>query len=158
MRYGWTGGVMLALAVLAGCAQAPTQEPMQERTMTAIQAIEEASRVNGTGVSGRIAFEVKAVGTNGEDHFLNSELDYRNPRSLNVRMSPQVREQLEARLGGKLDKVLVGRRVLVTGTAARVRIHLLSTTMPNSKEVQLGDRFYYQTHVHVKQADQIQLM
>ena len=147
MRYGWGVGGVLALAVLAGCAQAPTQD----RTMTAGEAVEAASRVNQRGVRGKFVFEVRAVGTNGQDSFINSELDYRDPRSLNVRLSPRVRDQLEARLGGKLDQVLVGRRVLVTGKAARVRVDLSQGATPIGK-------FYYQTHVHITAADQLTLI
>ena len=154
MRYGWMGGVVLAVAVVAGCAQAPARE----HTMTALEAIEAASRVNGTGVNGRFVFEVKAVGTNGSDIFLNSERDYRDPRSLNVRMNPGVRDQLEARLGGKLDQVLIGRQVRVRGTAERVRIDIVSGPTPTGKQFQVGSRHYYQTHVHVKQADQVELI
>jgi hypothetical protein len=165
MRCGLTGGVVLALAVLAGCAQAPQgaqagQEAQEAQvpTMTPAEALARAAKVNGRGVQGRFAFEVKAVGTNGDDYFIHSERDYRDARSLNVRLSPRVREQLEARLGGKLGEVLVGRRIVVRGAAKRVRINLVHAVGPSGALGHLTGMFYYQTHVTVKEAGQIELI
>ena len=150
MRYGWMGGMALAVAVLAGCAQ-QGQEAEQKRPMTPIEAVEQAKAWAPKGVRGKFAFEVKAVGSNGHDSFINSEPDYRDPRCLTLRVSPRVREQLEARFQGKLDQVLVGRQVLVRGLASQVRIDYMENGQRTGK-------FYYQTHVEIAQDDQITII
>lgn len=148
MRHGGMGSVALAVGMLAGCAQLPGGPDNQAPLMTPVEAVDQANKWPREGVRGRFAFEVKAVGTNGEDTFVNSEPDYRDPRCLTLRMAPWLRKQLEVRLNGKLEQVLVGRRLLVHGIARRVRIDLLENGLTTGK-------FYYQTHVHIFKDEQI---
>ena len=156
MRDDWKAGmgrtlVLLALAAMAGCAQLPGSPEAQQAPMTAVEAVEQASKWAPQGVNGRFAFEVKGLGTNGTDSFIHSEPDYRNPRCLTLRVTPQVRAQLEARFKGKLDQVLVGRRVLVRGSAERVRIAF-------TENGRATGQYYYQTHVPVTRDEQITLL
>ncbi|MGX4643371.1 hypothetical protein [Massilia sp. SYSU DXS3249] len=161
MHNGWTKGLVLVLAMLA--AQG-VQAQEEQRPLTPAEAAEKASRVNSRGFKGTFTFEVKGVGSNGEDSFILSEPDYRDPRCLTLRVTPQVREQLEARFGGKLDQVLAGRQIVVSGAAVRVRMEQVAQKVtgslgePSRGQEQTTGQFYFQTHIKVTQADQIALI
>ena len=151
MRDGWVGSVVLGVALLAGCAHAPGAPEGQKRPMTPVEAVEQAAKWAPEGVRGEFAFEVKSVGSDGKDSFIHSEPDYRDPRCLTLRVAPRVRAQLEARFGGKLEQVLVGRKLLARGTASQVRIDWVTDSRPTG-------RFYYQTHVNIAHDTQITLI
>ncbi len=80
--------------------------------------------------------------------FLNSEVDYRDQRNLTVAVAPTAVAALQARLGGDPRVALKGRDIVVTGSAMRIRIVFSANGQPT-------DKYYYQTHVRVSDADQI---
>lgn len=161
MRHGWMGAMVLVLAALAGHAGATGTGQDEARPLTPAEAAEKASRVNSRGFKGKFAFEVKGVGTNGEDSFILSEQDYRSPACLTLRVSPSARAQLETRLGGKLEEVLVGRQVIVSGAAVKVRMDVTAQKAtgtlgePARGQAYTTGDFYYQTHIKVTEADQL---
>lgn len=169
MRCGWAGKLVLALALLAANmthASADADDPAAQEEpapMTPAEAAEKASRVNARGFQGKFIFEVKAVGTDGEDTFINSEPDFRDPRSLVLRVGSRVRGPLETRLGGKLEQ-LVGHRIIVSGAAVRVRMEVVEVKPtgalgePARGDKQTTGEYYHQTHVKIMQPDQIVLL
>jgi len=101
-------------------------------------------------VPGRFLLLVKASDRAGTKVYLNSEKDYRDQRSLNIVIQPGVARALKERYGEDPDRFFVGKQIMVTGAAKRVRILFVSHGV-------VTDKYYYQTHVVVSRADQIQL-
>lgn len=81
---------------------------------------------------------------------LNSETDYHDQRNLTITVLPAAEAGLAARLGKPPIEAMVGRDIVVTGRARRVRIVFFDDGKPT-------DNDYYQTHVVVSDADQIAL-
>ena len=102
------------------------------------------------GVSGVFALTVQAAARPGP-LYLNSERDYRDQRDLTIVVLPAAAKALAERLHGEPERVLRGRRILVAGWARRVRIDFIADGRPSGK-------YYYQTHVVVTDAAQIQLL
>ena len=96
------------------------------------------------------ALTVKGTGRTDKVH-LNSETDYRDPRNLSIAVLPAAAAQLEEILGSPPEIALRGKRILVSGTARRTRIDFVVDDKPTGK-------YYYQTHVRVTDASQIQIL
>jgi hypothetical protein len=102
------------------------------------------------GVRGVFALQVQGTGTQDGFAYLNSEIDYRDQRSLTIAITSSAAQQLEAKLGAPAIVALKGKRILVKGTATRTRIDFTTGGKPTGK-------YYYQTHVRVADPEQIQL-
>lgn len=101
-------------------------------------------------VPGRFLLLVKASDRAGDKVYLNSEKDYRDQRSLNIIIQPGAARALKARHGEDPDRFFLGKQIAVTGEAERVRILFVSHGAVTGK-------YYYQTHVVVRGADQIEI-
>ena len=146
----------LLVALATGCASSsPTSK--SSRWIDPSQAVQLAAASPRAGVTGVFAMTVKATGktsrvpTSPVMLHLNSELDYRDQRNLSIAVAPAAAEELAARLGSPPETALKGKQILVTGTARRTRIVFISEGKPT-------DNYYYQTHVAVTTASQIQVL
>ena len=92
---------------------------------------------------------VRATGRAGGILYLNSEADYRDQRALTIAVLPSAQAALRVRYGPEPDAYLRGRAIRVRGRARRVRSNFMDDGQPTGK-------YYYQTHVRVTDADQIQ--
>ena len=146
-RHGWLLAALLAS--LAGCATDPRITP-GARWIDPSQAVQLAAAAAPRGVSGVFALTVQATARPGP-LYLNSERDYRDPRNLTAVVLPEAAAALAQRLHGEPERELRGRRILVAGQARRVRIDFVVDGRPSGK-------YYYQTHVVVSDAAQIQLL
>lgn len=148
--------LILALlsAVLSGCAAAPSPGARGDAAVAApftpMQAVMMAAEAAPKGVDGVFELEVRGSGRDRFASYLNSEADYRDQRNLTIALSPAATQGLRGRLGADPVDALRGRRILVTGTARRVRVDFLGNGVPTGK-------YYYQTHVVVDDAAQIEL-
>lgn len=110
------------------------------------------------GVEGTFLLSVKASGADKKrrEMYLNSELDYRDQRNLTIEIEQSAVPGLEAKYGKDLQSFFIGKQVLVTGVARRVTI---SFGQPRVSAVngRLRNKYYYQTHVRVVNAEQIVL-
>jgi len=93
---------------------------------------------------------VKATGKTDRVH-LNSERDYRDQRNLSIAIEADAAAALAAILGAPPERALKGKQILVAGTARRAKIVFFAEGRPT-------DKYYYQTHVVVTKASQIQLL
>lgn len=100
-------------------------------------------------VPGVFVLNVQATGRSKGDLFLNSETDYRDPRNLSVRILPTAQAELRKKYGDDVESALNGKSVAVMGWAAQTKILFTANGVDTGK-------FYYQTHVTVHSADQIQ--
>jgi hypothetical protein len=106
---------------------------------------------NPGGVYVQVVMDVQSTGTDETGMvFLNSEPDYRSLKSLNVALSPEVVKKLI--LERKIDPIqgFLHHTILATGIAKRVQI-----TITNGP---YAGRFYFQTHLEVTDANDIQLL
>lgn len=145
--------VSLTFALLAGCASTPTAPRAADSEMSWIsprQAVFMAADAAPDGVDGTFALHVQATGTQGGRTYLNSELDYRDQRNLTVAITPEAARQLTQRLGEHPRVALKGKDILVRGAAVRTRIAFFANG-------RVTDKYYFQTHVNVTDADQITL-
>lgn len=140
--------VLLGILLMAGCMSGPPAD--QARWLQPPQAIQLAADAAPRSVAGMFSMRVSTIGESGGAVYLNSETDYRDQRNLTVALSPGAARQLEQRLGAPLARALDRQRILVRGSARRVRIDFMAGDEPSGK-------YYYQTHVRVSDAAQIQL-
>lgn len=143
--------VLLALAFFAGCASTPTAPHAADSETSWIsprQAVLMAADAAPGGVDGTFALHVQATGTQSGRTYLNSELDYRDQRNLTVAITPEAARQLTQRLGEHPLVALKGKDILVRGAAVRTTIWFFANG-------RVTDKYYFQTHVNVTDADQI---
>lgn len=141
--------VMAGLLVLLGIVPVQAQETTP--TYGPRDAIFLAADAAPRSLPGRFLLLVKASDRSGEKVYLNSEKDYRDQRSLNIIIQPNAARDLQMRHGQAPDRFFVGKQILVTGEAERAKIWFASANGV------VSDKYYYQTHVVVRSADQIQI-
>lgn len=138
--------VIAALVVLvSACSTVPSDSNGWIEPLDAIRA---ANDDPSYGVRGHFVLTVKAMGSQGDWTYLNSENDYRDQRCLTIRMRTSMVPQLEQRLGVGLQEIK-GRRIVVLGVARRTRIAFIANDRPT-------DKYYYQTHVQADSPTQIE--
>lgn len=148
----WKIASVVLAALLAGCASSPGMERAASSDwIEPGQAVLGAAAAPREGVTGMFVMTVKATGRADEMMYLNSEEDYRDPRNLSIEVTPDAAAQLERGFGAQPSGALKGKRILVSGTARRTRIDFFVGNRPTGK-------YYYQTHVRVEQASQIQIL
>lgn len=139
-----TGFAWPVLKALRDTQRGPLFSPVQTVLLAAEQAPEwlpgvYALKVQGGGQGrGREAGQV----------FLNSESDYRDPRSVTVRFTPEAADAYRRKHGSAPDIVLRGKWILVYGYARQARIDFTQAGMPTGK-------YYFQTHIVVTDPDQV---
>jgi hypothetical protein len=101
-------------------------------------------------VPGAFALHVQAAGRANGNVYLNSELDYRDQRNLSIALQPLAIADLEKRFGQPPDQFFIGKDIVVGGAARRVKIFFVADGSPT-------DKYYYQTHVVVYDANQIRI-
>lgn len=135
----------IAALLASGCTTSPA--------ITPDTAIARAAAAPG-GIAIVVRLTVKnanaGVGSETGGFYLNSETDYRDPRSLNVIVSARAAEEFAA--AGVTDPraFFVGREILVHGIVRRVRIDDLDI---NGRP---DGRHYFQTQIPVSSARQIE--
>lgn len=139
---------VLACAGLAACGHARLSDGRWIDSAMAVQLAAAAGPARG--VDGVFALNVRAVGADDGRVFLNSQPDYRDPRNLSVVILPSAQPALRERFGPDLGKALKGQPLLVRGSARLTRIDFSSGGQPSGK-------YYYQTHVRVADAAQLQV-
>lgn len=148
MTQGKAAVVFLALVFVAGCTSVPLVTT--QSWIDPGQAVLRAAGSPRLGVTGVFALTGRGTGRTNNIH-LNSEVDYRDPRNLSISVTREAAAQLEEALGAPPEVALRGRRILVSGTARRTRIDFMIDGKPSGK-------YYYQTHVRVTDASQLQLL
>lgn len=121
------------------------------RLFRPVGAIATAAAAAPRSVRGVFALSVRRTDFVGKVLFLNSEADYRDQRSLAIQVLPAAVIQLRARYGRDIEHQLSGKSIRVLGSARRVRIDFTIDGRPSGK-------YYYQTHVPVGDAAQIELL
>jgi len=141
---------MIVCAALLGCgAPAASSDPSQP--ITPIQAILAAASAAPNVVKGVFVLEVRATGRQDGNIYLNSELDYRDQRNLTIAIFPDAAPELRRKFSNDVDVALKGKRIRVSGVAQRVKIGFFENG-------EFTGKYYYQTHVDVTAANQIEVL
>jgi len=117
-----------------------------------MQAIEKAAEAAPKGIKGFFELHVKATGKPHGVVFLNSELDYRDPRNISIAIHPKVIKPFKKKYGSIPDNYLKNKKIIVYGEARRVKISFGCNGEKNENE------YYYQTHVRVGSLSQIHIV
>ena len=146
--------VLIALIlVLTGCSS--TQHSKQHISNPAysdtMEIIRSAAEAAPDGVEGEYILNIKATGSQGPFVYLNTELDYRDQRSVSVSIHPSVIPQFEAKYGSHPQQFFLNKSISVTGQAKRITISFNSQGKPTGK-------YYYQTHIRVMDISQIKVL
>jgi hypothetical protein len=139
-------GVLALVALVTSV----TMRAGAEDYITPSQAIEKAAAAAPQGVSGTFAMSVRGSGEAQGNIFLNSESDYHDRSNLTVVISPFVRAALTKKYGAPPESYFLGKRILVTGEAKRTTIWLYAHGLQTSD-------YYYQTHIVLTDASQVQI-
>lgn len=115
-----------------------------------MQAVFLAAEAAPNGVPGTFRLRIQSAGRQEGNIYLDSEKDYRDQRNLCIAVFPDAAKKFRAEYGEDPDKILVGKLILVKGQARREKIIFTFNGMET-------DKYYYQTHVVVNSADQIQI-
>lgn len=118
------------------------------RATTPMQAIEYSEMLKSAGFDGVFKFEIKAANIHNNYLYINSEEDYRDRRCLTVRIKPELVSEFTNRYGENVSEALVGRSLMVKGTARRQVIRAIG---PDHKPTFP----YYQTHIVVEDLTQL---
>ncbi|WP_394779540.1 hypothetical protein [Undibacterium sp.] len=138
-------------ACLLAAAVVPVHASVDEAPGPA-RAIALAQKAAPAPVKGVFEMDIKAVGHDRGQIYLNSEDDYRSKDNLSIHLLPSAEAELKRTLAvADLDETLKGRRIRVDGKVRQVKIWFLENGVKT-------DRFYYQTHVLVRDADQIRFI
>ncbi|WP_369040195.1 hypothetical protein [Stenotrophomonas maltophilia] len=139
--------LLVPLLLTTGCAHRLVAAP-PPGYIGSEEAVRAAQDDPARGISGTFALAVQAVGSDKGRIYLNSERDYRHPLNITLNLDAALRPALETALGLKLEH-LQNRRLLVRGTARRVRIDFITASgQPSGK-------YYYQTQVSVSDPRQV---
>ena len=140
---------LLSLSLVA-CTSTPVKES-PVKTISPVQAIMSAAETAPHGVSGVFEMHIKSTGRQRGVIYLNSETDYRDQRCLTLAIHPTVVPGFVQKYGEDPDIYLKNKMVHVSGEAQRVKIWFNS----NGKRT---EKYYYQTHVLVKNESQIEVL
>lgn len=129
----------------------------QSATMTPEQGIAAAAANPDRGVEGAFEFVVQSVGETkakqGTIIYLNSDTSYRSSENISAMIMPLTAKSLAEKLGGSVKEKIVGKRVVVTGTAKQTRIDFRDED--TNKPV---GQYYFQTRISVKGPDQVKIL
>lgn len=147
--------MIVADACYAGFAKPvlkATRDARRGPTFSPVETVMLASEVAPDWLPGVFVLKVQGSGRGrGKEAgqiFLNSEADYRDPRSVTVRFTPKAAAAFRAIHGTDPDTELSGKFVLVYGYARQERIDFVNSGVPSGK-------YYFQTHIVVTDPDQI---
>lgn len=141
------------ILVLTGCSS--TQPAQQQTTQSGysdtMEIIRSAAESAPNGVKGEYVLNIKAAGNQGPFVYLNTELDYRDPRAVTVAIHPSIVPEFVAKYGREPQEYFINKSISVTGQAKQIRINFMSQGRPSGK-------YYYQTHIRVTDISQIKVL
>lgn len=138
--------VLVLIFLLAGCTATTSHTtPTFSDTMEIIKVAADSAP---HGVPGQYTLQIVATGSQGQYVYLNTEKDYRDQRSVTVALHPNLITQLTAKYGVPPQEYFIGKAIMVSGKAQRVKIAFLSGGKPT-------DKYYYQTHIRLRDISQL---
>jgi len=115
------------------------------------EAINKAADAAPAGVVAVFDMSVRRADFDRGTLYLNSEIDYRDQRSLTISVPPRALPRMRKAIGDDLQATFKGQRILVFGEARRVRIDFTTNGRPTGK-------YHYQTHVRLIDPAQLKIV
>lgn len=140
--------IFVLMTFLSGCTQMTTVNSSVISPIKAIQLSAESAPVNLKGI---FEFKVKSADTEQRLVFLNSEIDNLDQRNLSIALRPNAVKELIQKYGNNPKEFLLDKNIRVKGEAKRVKTWVLYKNK-NTK------RYYYQTKIFVKSANQLTVL
>lgn len=142
--------IIAAVLVLSACSS--TTEFTTTSASTDVMRLIEQTAVNTPkGVTGTFQFSIKASGIERNIVYLNTELDYRDRRSITVALPPKVVKAFINQYGSSPDLYLVNKNIEVTGEAKQIKVWFFSNGKRTTK-------YYFQTHIRVTSIKKIKVL
>ena len=142
--------LLLSVLVLSACTT--TSEVTSNVELTDAMRLIEQTEINAPdGVKGAFQFQIKASGIQRNNIYLNTELDYRDRRSITISLDPKTILEFTKKYGSSPDSYFINKTIEVTGEAKRMRIDFYS----NGKRT---EKYYFQTHIRVTSIGQIKVL
>ncbi|WP_124748979.1 hypothetical protein [Alteromonas facilis] len=132
------------LLLLTGCVATPR---IGTET-TSMELLTTHAAPNTKQTEAEYQLDIKASGKQGEFVYLNTKLDYRDQENITVTIPPSVVSLLESTYGQPAEDFFIGKAIAVRGLARQVRTQA-------STEGQSNAKFFYQTHIRIKDIAQI---
>ncbi|MCH1919296.1 hypothetical protein L9G15_07610 [Shewanella sp. A3A] len=128
-----------ALLLLGGCATTTSSTTVYSNTMDIIST---AAAAAPEVVTGDYTLFIKAVGQQGNNVYLNTELDYRDQRNVTIVLPIPILPRMGIHNFTGLEHHFLNHGVQIHGNAMRARIDFMRDHRPT-------EFYYYQTHIVV---------
>jgi len=136
--------------MLSACQTVATEK--SSPNISSVMNLIAASEANASkGITGTFQFFIKASGISNGFIYLNTELDYRDRRSLSISISPNIVEALTNKYGAAPEVFFINKIIEVKGKAKRQTIYFSAKGVNKRK-------YYFQTHVVVSSIDDIKVL
>jgi hypothetical protein len=140
--------IFVLMIFLTACTQMTS---VNSSVVSPIKAIELSAASAPENVKGIFEFKVKSTNSEQRLEFLNSELDNLDQRNLSIALRPNAVKELTEKYGDNPKIFLLEKNIRVEGEAKRIKTYVLY----NNKNTK---RYYYQTKVFVKSANQLTIL
>lgn len=142
--------ILLSVLILSACSST-SEISSSSKPTDIIQLIEKAKRRFPEGVQGTFQIPIKASGNVGGITYLNSNIDYRDPKNLTIEITPSIIELFTKTYGTPPVSYFVDKIIEVKGKVERIKI---SKWINGSR----SKKHYYQTHIIVTTLNQIKVL
>ena len=146
MRVITTNLVIIISLFTVGC-----NNKKAESNLTPMAAIEQSAALAPETVSGVFEMTIKSTECKQRMEFLHSEADNLDQRNLIVALRPNAVKELTDKYGIKPEHYFLGKRIKVNGEAKRTKEWVLY----KNKNIK---KYYYQTKIFVRTADQVTVL
>ena len=142
--------LLLSILVLSACTASP-RATLNPASTDVMRLIEQTAENAPKGVKGTFQFTIKASALLHSAVYLNTELDYRDRRSITIELHPKIISEFAEKYGTSPKGYLLNKNIEVTGIAKQVKIWFFS----NGKRT---EKYYFQTHIKVRSLNQIKVL
>ena len=140
--------IPLLIVLLGACGRIKTTDSY---VVSPIKAIELSAASAPKEYKGIFEFKVKSVDSEHTLEFLNSESDNLDQRNLIIALRPSVVKELTQKYGDNPKVYLLDKSIRVKGEAKRIKTWVYY----KNKNIK---KYYYQTKVFVKSANQVTVL
>ncbi|PKH87484.1 hypothetical protein [Colwellia sp. Bg11-28] len=142
--------ILLSILVLSACTTTP--EVTSNLASTDVMKLIEKTAANApNAIKGTFQVSIKASEAIRRVVYLNTELDYRDRRSITIELHPKTIAVFTKKYGLQPDEYFINKNIEITGEAEQVKIWFFS----NGKRT---NKYYFQTHIKVKSINQIKVL